>query len=60
MGKSVEHLEGISKIANIGDCTELDNTAHGIIVSGEAKADDLRVKLLELGHGRAGLKVAQR
>lgn len=60
VGKGVEHLERITQIAIIRECTELDDSAHGVVVRGETKADNLGVKLLELGHARAGFEAAQR
>lgn len=48
----VEQLESVVEIAILREGAELKDSAHGIVIGGEAKADDLRVELLELVHGR--------
>lgn len=49
----VEQLEGVAEIARRGEGAELEDATDGIVVGGEAEADDLGVELLELGHGGA-------
>lgn len=59
-GNAVEHLESVVQVAMMMimelllsvKAQLLDNPADGVVVGGEAEADDLGVELLELGHRR--------
>lgn len=60
-GNAVEHLESVVQVVMmmttmgllVVKAQLLDNPADGVVVGGEAEADDLGVEPLELGHGRA-------
>lgn len=51
----IEQVQAIVEMSVFGDGTELDDAAHGIIVSGKAELDEVGVVLLEVGHGGACL-----
>lgn len=53
VGDFFEQLEGVVEIAEWREGAELEDATDGVVVCGEAEADDLGVELLELGHGGA-------
>ena len=56
LGHLVEQVECIIQVAVLGERTELDEAAHGVVVGGEAEADGSGVELLEVGHGGTPLQ----
>lgn len=57
LGHLVEQVECIIQVAVLGERTELDEAAHGVVVGGEAEADGSGVELLEVGHGGTPLQI---
>lgn len=56
----IKQVHGIVEISIFRNSTKLDEAAHGIIVSGEAKFDEVAMELVEVGHGGACLQGLKR